>query len=97
SDSSIDTHVYATANGGGIGAGSNAKAYTRVDNDSANGHGTLTSIGQDARIEADTVNLNAQVSHLSTYAHSHALAGGFVAVAISDSNIDTDSTVKNFI
>ena len=41
--------------------------------------------------------LNAQVSHLSTYAHSHALAGGFVAVAISDSNIDTHSTVKMLI
>ncbi len=94
SDSNIYTHVYATADGGGIGAGSNARALTRVDNDSANGHGTLTQIGQGAHIEADTVNLNSQVSKLSTYAHSRALAGGLVAVAISNSDIDTDSTVN---
>src|SRR5262249_37623734 len=83
-----------TAEGGGLGAGSNARAYSNVDNDSANGHGTLTSLGNGARIEADTVNLNSQVSHLSTYAHSHALAGGFVAVAISAANIATRSTLK---
>jgi len=97
SDSSIYTHVYAKADGGGIGAGSNAKAYSTVDSDSAGGHGTATSIGDGAHIDADTVRLNAQVSKLSTYAHSRALAGGFVAVAISDSNIDTDSTVTAFI
>ena len=102
SDSSIDTHVYATANGGGLGAGSNAKADTRVDSDSANDtdttpRGTLTSLGNGARIEADTVNFSSQVSHLSTYAHSHSLAVGFVAVAISHADIDTDSTVKVFI
>jgi hypothetical protein len=78
SDSSIDTHVYASAEGGGLGAGSNARAYTTVDSSSANSHGTLTAIGQGTHIEADTVNLNAQVSHLATWAHSHALAGGFV-------------------
>src|SRR5262249_55360053 len=80
-----------SADGGGLGAGSNAKASTSVISD------TLTSLGQAARIESDTVNLNGQVSHLSTYAHSHSLAAGFVAVAISESNVDTNSTVRYLI
>ena len=97
SDSSMDTHVYANAQGGGFGAGSNAKAFTTIDSNSATGHGTATTVGQGAHIEADTVNLNAQVSHLSTFDQTHALAGGFVAVAIANSSVTTDSTVQNLI
>ncbi|UCG98407.1 MAG: hypothetical protein JSW31_04685, partial [Burkholderiales bacterium] len=81
SDSSVDTNVFAKAEGGGVGAGSNARALTRVNSDAATGRGTKTQVGQGARIEADTVNLNAQVSHLSTAANSRANAGGIVAVA----------------
>jgi hypothetical protein len=102
SDSSMYSHVFAKAEGGGLGAGSNARAFTKVNNDSVyfdanhpvGTYGTLTQLGQGAHIEADTVNLNAQVSKLDTYAHTRAIAGGFVAVAISNSDIDTDSTVK---
>ena len=97
SDSSMDSHVYATAKGGGIGAGSNAAAVTRVDSDIANGRGTQTTVGNGATIDANTVSLSSTVSKLKTYANSYALAGGFVAVAISKSDIDADSTVKVLI
>jgi hypothetical protein len=105
SDSSMSSNVYATAKGGGIGAGSEARAYSTInsgddtdgDGASNNTQGTLTKVGQGAHIEADTLRLNAEVSHLSVWDHSYALAGGFVAVAISDSNVNTHSAVQTLI
>ena len=91
SDSNITTDTHANADSVGLGAGADAETDSNVTNL------TQSMVGANAIIDAGTADIDATVSKLKTKASSKALAGGFVAVAIADANIDTESTAEALI
>ena len=80
------TVVGSRANSVGFGAGADAESDSRVNLT------TDAQIGDGADVEAGSVQLLANVSQVRPRATAWALAGGFVAVAIADADIVTDST-----
>ena len=84
----VTTDVHAHSDAIGLGAGANATGTSDVTME------TDSAIGQDADVEGLTVKLDAYVNHYRPKVHTDALAAGFVAVAISESNVDTNSNVN---
>jgi hypothetical protein len=87
SETSTRTNVTANADSVGLGAGADAETDSLITQT------TEARIGSSADIEAGSVQVYGHVSRLAPRVRSNAFAGGFVAVAIADANIDTTSTV----
>ena len=84
----VTTDVHAHSDAIGLGSGANATGLSDVTME------TDSSIGKNADAEGLTLKLDAYVNHYRPKVHTDALAAGFVAVAISESDVDTTSNVN---